>query len=140
MKKILSVIFILCSSFVFSQIKLSGVVTDSLGMPVPFAPIGLLSLPDSNIVKGTITDETGNYSLNKLNFGSYILKVSATGYQGKITGKIVVDSSSNKDQLFDIKLSPPLHALAEVSVTTMKRVVEFKNGNIIVNVENSALA
>ncbi len=140
MKKKLCIVFILCSSFVFSQIKITGVISDSLGMPVPYAPIGLLSLPDSNIIKGTMTDETGKYLINTVGIGNYMLKVSAIGYQDKIVENIVVDSSTTDNLLFDLKLNASLHSIDEVTVTAIKRVVEFINGNIIVNVENSPLA
>ena len=140
MKKFLIAIFIFNSSAIFSQTKITGVMTDTLEVPIPFAAVGLFLLPDSNLVKGTITDELGNYSLDKINIGHYILKISISGYQEKIIQNIVVDSSSNRDLKLNIRLSQALYTFGEVSVTAIRRTIEFKNGNVVVNVENSPLA
>jgi hypothetical protein len=139
MKSFLGAVLICCWSFAFSQQRLSGTITDSLGAAVPFAPMAILSLPDSTIIKGTMSDETGNYSIDKLQVGHYLLKISAVGYQEKIIGNIIIDSSSNKKTL-PVKLSGSGHTLDGVSVSAIKRVVEIKNGNVIVNVEDSPLA
>jgi hypothetical protein len=139
MKSFLSAVFICYCSFAFSQQRLSGTITDSLGAPVPFAPMAILSLPDSTIIKGTMSDETGNYSMDKLQTGYYLLKISAVGYEEKIIGNIVIDSSSNTKPL-SIKLRNFSHTLDGVSVSAIKRVVEIKNGNVIVTVEDSPLA
>lgn len=140
MKKTLTITFILFYSITFSQIKLSGIISDSLGIPVPFAPIGLLSLSDSSLIKGTMTDEGGRYSIAPLPVGKFILKVAVIGYEEKIVENIIVDSSSNIDLIFNLKLTASIQSLGLVSVTAIKRLVEFKNGNVIVNVENSPLA
>lgn len=139
MKKIFSAIFILCSTIVFSQINISGLITDSLNTPVPFAPIGLLSISDSTMVKGTMTDETGRYSMEGISTGKYQLQVVASGYQKKVIENITVDSTS-KDLLRNIILSSSSYGLSEITVTAAKKIVEFKNGNITVNVEDSPLA
>jgi iron complex outermembrane receptor protein len=139
MKLFLISTLILCSSLVFSQQKLSGVITDSMGITVPFVPMVLLTLPDSVIIKGTMTDETGKYFMDKLPAGHYMLKISAVGYQEKIMTDISIDSLSNVHS-FNIQLNPSSHILADVSVSAIKRVVEIKNGNVIVNVEDSPLA
>jgi iron complex outermembrane receptor protein len=140
MKLFLCGTFILYSFSVFSQQRLSGVIADSLGTPVPFAPMVLLLLPDSMIVKGTMTDEAGRYSIEKFSTGHYLLKVLAVGYEEKITGDIAIDSSSNGHIIFPIQLRTSLKTLAGVSVSAVKRLVEIKNGNVIVNVEDSPLA
>ena len=63
-----SIIFItsLISSISFSQNKISGIVTNSDGETVPFIPVGLLLLPDSVVIKGVLTDETGNYTFENI--------------------------------------------------------------------------
>jgi iron complex outermembrane recepter protein len=139
-KKILNVFFFFCVSFGFSQVKISGVITDSSGSAVSFATIGLISLPDSSIIKGTLTDESGVYLFQVNNFGRYALKIASIGYQVKISEEISIDSLSNKNINLNVKLHSSSIRLDEITVSQIKRVVEFKNGNIIVNVENSPLA
>ncbi len=140
MKAILYFLFIFCSLSGISQVKISGHVLDSLGAPVPFAPIGVLSLPDSSLIKGSMTDEEGKYSIMLDSLGKYMLKVTTVGYKDKLSDEILVEPSTARDMEVNIRLSSSSKNLDEISVTAVKRVVEFKNGNIIVNVENSPLA
>jgi len=141
MKRYLSILFIFLSSCIYSQTKLSGVISDSLtGVVIPFTPVGLLLLPDSTIVKGTISDENGNYSVDIKSSGNYILKITAVGYAQKIIKNILIDSSSNENQVYAVKLNTSAKLMNEISVTAIKRTVEFKNNNITINVEDSPLA
>lgn len=139
MKSFLSLIFIFCSFFTFSQSKISGVLRDSLGVPVPFATIGLISLPDS-IVKGVLGDENGTFSFNNPSSGNYLLEIRADGYTSKIINNITIDTSTEKEISISVILSPSLNVLDDITVRAVKRVIKFENGNIIVNVENSPLA
>jgi hypothetical protein len=123
-----------------SQTKIVGVLSDSLGAPIPFAPIGLLSLPDSTLIQGTITDEAGTYLMERIRSGKYILKINVIGYKEKISEQILVDSVTNKETSLNVRLSSSSNELNQVSVSAIRRIVEFKNGNVTVNVENSPLA
>lgn len=59
----------------------SGYVTDSEnGEPVIQAAVQLYSLPDTLSVTGTVSDNTGRYSFQKLVPGSYLLRYSFMGY------------------------------------------------------------
>lgn len=99
----------------------------------------MLNAVDSAIVKGTITNEDGNFIFENFKAGNYLIKVSYVGFKDTIiqVGKI--------DSLTQIKLEPlVLKAgsvkLDEVFITATKRPMEFKNGNITVNIEGSPLA
>lgn len=140
MKTYLNILFTVLVSTALSQTRISGLITDSLDAPVPFVPVALLSLPDSTIIKGTITDEAGKYSMEQKKSGSYLLKLTVLGYREKTSEVFAIDSSASDNLVFHLKLYPDAHMLGDVSVTAMKKTVEFKNGNILVNVENSPLA
>lgn len=139
MRTILYFLFILSSFTGISQTRLHGHIVDSLGVPVPFAPVGVLTLPDSSMIKGTMTDEEGRYTLLLDSLGRYMLKVTTVGYKDKLSDEILIDQPAT-DMEVNIRLSSSEKHLDEISVTAVKRVVEFKNGNITVNVENSPLA
>ena len=106
---------------------------------VSFCPIALLNGTDSTISKGSITNESGNFIIENIKSGNYLLKVSYVGFTDTLisVGKI--------DSLSQLKLEPLiLRSIAvnlnEVSVTAMKKPMEFKNGNITVNIEGSPMA
>ena len=141
MRILTTCLFLVFSNFLFAQKNITGTIHDSLkNEAIPFASVGLLKLPDSTIVKGTISNDAGEFMFDQLQSGNYAVKISAVGYSDKIIGNIHVDSSfSNKTNL-QIQLSSSSHTFDEVAVTAIKRTVEFKNGNITVNVEDSPLA
>ncbi len=137
-----SIIFIisLISSISFSQNKISGIVTNSDGETVTFIPVGLLLLPDSVVIKGVLTDETGNYTFENINSGDYLVSIKSGEYQEKSIGDIKFDSISFKELKVDFLVQFSAQTIDEFSVVALKKTVKFENGNIVVNVENSVLA
>ncbi|MBU2948070.1 TonB-dependent receptor [Zobellia uliginosa] len=94
--------------------SVSGKITDTEG-PVPFANLYL-----KGTTYGTSANEDGSYSLEKIPSGTYILKVSAIGYQNFST-KITFEN--NEDKSLDIKLSQASEQLEEMVVSgTLKAV------------------
>ena len=133
----LVMLFLSCS--LFSQNYIKGIVTDSVNTPVPFVNIGLFNSTDSLNVKGTISDEAGNYDFVKLKPGIYKLKFFAVGYFEVLGDSFVVDSLTQLT-MAQVRLKPARINLDEVSVTSIKKVIEFNNGMTVLNVENSIMA
>jgi hypothetical protein len=122
-----------------AQNSISGLITDSTATGVPFVPVALLNSKDSTIVKGVLSDEGGKFRFAEIKPGTYLLRVNAVGYSDTLSELISLDSSS-QIQLPLIRLQRRDVLLNEVAITAVKKPVEFKNGNIIVNIENSPLA
>jgi hypothetical protein len=134
-------LFIFISLFLsvnaFAQ-SVSGKIADSLNAPVPYAVVALAKAADSAVIQGTLCDAGGDYSFSKIKTGNYILKISATGYEVKYSEAFHIDTLQEytapvirlgKDKMLDA-----------VTVSSITPTVEFKNGNITVNVEDSPLA
>jgi iron complex outermembrane receptor protein len=122
----------------FSQCQISGKAVDSSNIAIPFAPIALLNNTDSVIYKGTLTDEKGDYCFNEIKAGTYIIKISVVGFSDTYSEKIEFDSIPKI--IAPIILKPASTDLKEVTVNAIKDPIEYKNGNIIVNIEGSPLA
>lgn len=135
--KIISLL-LLFSMAVKSQ-TLNGIISDSLRAPVPFIALGLLNAKDSAIVKGTNTGEDGSFIFENIKPGKYLLKIDAAGFKAKFSQVYAVDTLLKTDA-GTIVIQSAAVSLNEVSVTAMKKLVEYKNGNITVNIENSPLA
>jgi hypothetical protein len=60
--------------------KLTGQVVDEDGVPIAFATVALVQLPDSAVVGGGVTDGEGRYSIESAAAGR-ILRVSCIGLQ-----------------------------------------------------------
>jgi iron complex outermembrane recepter protein len=135
--------FVILAAFLYSLSfktqTISGVITDSLKAPVPYVPLGLLNAKDSSIVKGTNTNDNGHFIFKDIKPGKYLLKIEAVGFETKITSIYTIDSLRDLNT-GPLAIHPSAVNLNEVSVTTVKKLVEFKNGNITVNIENSPLA
>jgi iron complex outermembrane receptor protein len=136
-QKILTfIVFIFAVLSVNSQI--TGTVLDSVSHALPYCAVGLLK-SDSTILKGTMTDDKGKFEFNIPSKGKYIVKVSAAGSVPLFSRVFETDSSSS------VKLEPLIVKksavnLKEVEIMVMKEPLEFKNGNIIVNIDGTPLA
>jgi iron complex outermembrane recepter protein len=140
MKRYTAILLLLFAASAICKAQISGIVTDTSGTPLPFVTISVLSLPDSAIVKGTISDETGKYHIPAIAAGMYIIRCSVSGYNDKLTEPFAVDTLAAGEKQFNIRMTVYQKSLGTVSVYGTKKVVEFKNGNVVVNVENSPLA
>lgn len=144
MKHTKKLIFLFCFLFaskllMHSQCAIKGKLIDSLQTPISFNAIALVQFNDSSIVKGVMTDVDGNYCFESISKGIYRLKISAIGFNTFYSDKLNYDSTSSLS-LPNIALQPGNINLNEISVSAQKKVVEFKNGNVIVNIEGTALA
>ncbi|MFT6322423.1 MAG: hypothetical protein ACJAT4_003360 [Granulosicoccus sp.] len=62
-----------------SQNDYTGKVVDPNNLPIEFANIIAMSLPDSSFIEGTTTDENGMFKLSKNNKIKF-LEISYVGY------------------------------------------------------------
>lgn len=138
-KQVFVLITIFCSFTIFSQNKITGIIKDTAKSGLPFVNIALLNSVDSSIVKGTISDESGKFQIESVKPGNYKLKCFAVGFSENFSSAFLLDSMSIIT-IPDIILTQQGVNLNEVSVTSIKRTIEFKNGMTILNVENSIMA
>ncbi|HUS02594.1 MAG TPA: carboxypeptidase-like regulatory domain-containing protein [Chitinophagaceae bacterium] len=61
---------------------LTGIISDARSKsPLEFATIQLLKVPDSSVIKTTVTDRKGKFSIESVNRGSYVLICTFIGYE-----------------------------------------------------------
>lgn len=83
--------------------------------PVQFASVGLVQLPDSNMITGVITLTDGGYFFEKVKPGNYFMKASFLGY--KANGKkVTVEAGSGEIVVDTIYLAETTATLNEVTV------------------------
>ena len=111
-----SLLIILCYNL-SAQTTITGIVTDSLNKPIPFASVYL-----SKTTFGTITNNEGFYSLTVPRDGVYELTTSCIGYKPK-TYSIITDGFKQK---INIKLSQTIIQLEEVTINA-KAKIRVKN-------------
>ena len=96
--------------------NISGIVCyEKDRLPVPFASVALLHLPDSSMVTGNITLSDGAFKLDKVKPGDYYLRASFVGYRNG--GRAVTVGDGNNVVITDtIFLAEIATELNEVTV------------------------
>jgi hypothetical protein len=131
--------FVLFFSLATFGQSITGLVLEN-SKPLSLVNLTLLKAKDSAINKTAISDENGNYRIENVEPGSYILKASRVGYQLQFLSAITVNTGSNDLQLPVLSLLPAEGQLREVSVTGKRPFIEQKIDRMVVNVANTIIA
>ncbi len=120
--------------------KVTGSVTDSTSSSgVEFASIALYSKKTNKAVDGTVADEKGKFTLNKLAAGEYKALVSFIGYREKTIDNLTLIDGQSLD-LGVIKLSTNTKTLNEVTVTGQAALIEEKVDRLVYNADKDIAA
>ena len=134
MKNIILSLLLIISATTAAQTTFRGTLVNPDQKPVSDANIILMSLPDSTLVKGVISNGHGSFELpNPANSKKVLIKITHLEYQGEV----FPPTSSN---LGTIVLIPTSNELDAVVVTARRRpILEQKGTRISTNVAQSTL-
>ncbi|QCR23703.1 TonB-dependent receptor domain-containing protein [Pontibacter sp. SGAir0037] len=123
----------------------NGTVTGTLqdgesAAPVGFANVVLLSARDSSLVTGATSKENGQFTLQRVPVGQYILRASMVGFPTRFVPGIVVTAENLQVALGSIVLRGANTRLNEVVVTAERQLVEFDLDKKVVNVQQDIAA
>ncbi|MDO4228522.1 MAG: outer membrane beta-barrel family protein [Capnocytophaga sp.] len=129
----MSIVLAFFSTMGAAQTPITGILHNQKQEPIPSANIVLMSLPDSTLVKGAISDAKGHFSLPDLSNGkSSVLKITHLEYKtitiplkGKDVGVLILEENINE--------------LGEVVVSTTKPIMQQKGTVISTNIGESTL-
>ncbi|RFM28104.1 TonB-dependent receptor domain-containing protein [Deminuibacter soli] len=141
MRKLLSVI-VLLGAAVTSQAQniQDGTISGKLAAgakPVESATINLLLAKDSSLVKAGLTDKSGNFLLEHIKNGRYLVQVDAMGYQKYYSAAFALTEQQHDHKLAAIELTAASQELNGVVVTAKKQFVEQHLDKTVVNVDAS---
>ena len=103
------------------------------GETIPMAAVQLLSLPDSNQVKGVVTDTDGRFSITGVRDGKYALRISFVGYRNNLTS-INADSGSGATiDLRQIQINPDSKLLEEAVIVAEVPKVQAVEDTLVFN-------
>lgn len=101
---------------------LKGRITDkSTGEGIPFSSVAIVKQGEHDAFLGGISDDQGNFLINKVPYGTYTLMVSFIGYK---TGEVKAVSLSDENAEIDfgeIELEPEVIAIETVEVLASSR-------------------
>ncbi|MFD2325862.1 outer membrane beta-barrel protein [Mucilaginibacter galii] len=119
--------------------KITGSVITEQGKPADYATVTLLRAKDSSIVKSSLTNEAGLYTIERVNNGIYIIKATIIGYNKTFSGPVTVEANTAV-KVPVLQLLPATSSLKAVNITATKPLIERKIDRTVMNVENSVLA
>ena len=119
--------------------KINGSVVTEQGKPADYATVTLLRAKDSSVIKSSLTNEAGVYTVERVNTGTYIIKATLIGYNKTFSSPVAVTANQTV-KLPVLQLTPATATLKAVSVTGTKPLIERKIDRTVMNVENSVLA
>ena len=122
-----------------SQIVIKGLIKDETATPVAYATAALINGIDSSLVRGSLTDETGIYSIENIGAGSYRILASYIGYDNVYSDVFQINKDS-KSATIDINFLNKGILLSETVITAKRPFLEQKSDRLVVNVANSSIA
>ena len=133
MKYSILFVLLLIVSLNASAQMFSGRVLDDQKIPVQYATVALLSVADSSLISGTVTDEQGIFKIEVSESKPYLLAVSYVGYKRSIQRLM-------PSIIGDIVIIPDDRMLDEVVVTQHLPLYRLDNGGLTTKVENTILS
>jgi len=118
-----------------AQTNIIGKVLDSGNVSLPFATVVLREKNDTTIIKGTVTDQNGNFIITHSGEGDFTISVSLSGYK-KVEIPLKIAGTQSKD-IGVIHLIEDVKVLKGVEVVKNKSFYEYKIDRTIVNVQNN---
>ncbi|MBD1393477.1 outer membrane beta-barrel family protein [Mucilaginibacter glaciei] len=120
------------------------IVTGSLqteqGKPLDYATVTLLRAKDSSVVKGTLSNDAGKYTLDHIAAGTYIIAATNMGYVKSCSPTFEVTGTQTNVLVPVIKMAAGSRTLQTVTITSSKPLIERKLDRTVMNIENSVLA
>ncbi len=127
-------------SFITSAQTTEGKVTgtvSSLSKPIEAATVSLLKANDSSLVKMSLSRKTGNFEIEKLVEGKYLVSVTIVGFTKYYSEAFELNNANQLYTVKPIELVSSSKALKDVTVTAKKPFVEQKLDRTLINVDAS---
>ncbi len=131
---LLSVLLLTLCSATIHAANITGLVKDmESGDPIMEAAVKLVNAKDSSFVAGVTTNLDGQFKLENIKSGKYVLTVSYIGYAD--TEKELTVGKSNL-RLGEIRIKEASHMLGEVSVVAVKTPIKVMEDTVEYNADS----
>ncbi|MCW3105892.1 MAG: hypothetical protein JWQ09_398 [Segetibacter sp.] len=117
--------------------KVTGSAKSADEKAIEGATVSLLKAKDSSLAKVALSDKSGNFEMEKINEGKYVVKITAVGYAASFSKTFEITEGNSTIALNTISLLILNKQLGNVQVTTTRPLIENKIDKTVVNVEAS---
>ena len=118
---------------------IEGTIKDSTLQTLPFTSVSLYHIPDSSLVKGSVSDEVGNFAIRNFKAGDYQFVIYLVGYKKYQSAAFHLNAGEKKN-VGEVHLSSAAMELKTVEVVVQKPFIEHFADKTVVNVENSIVS
>ena len=115
-----------------TDIRYKGTIIDEQGQPIAYANIALLSLQDSTLITGGVSNESGLFVI-PCEQRPVLARVSYIGYK-------TIYKLCETTEVGEIRIKPDTYTLKNVTVKGSRPLVTIKNGVLTANIANTELA
>lgn len=134
MKKLYAIVtaLVLFSTVAKAQQTIRGWITDEQRSPIEYANVIVLSVCDSSLVTGAVTDKAGAFQLSVSADAQVFLRVSGVGYERRnVSLPLAADT---------LQLKAEAKAMEGVTVTAQRPKMAIRNDALVTTIVGSSLA
>jgi len=125
----------------FRGAQIYGKVIDATSnVPLEYVTIAIYNLNDNALVGGTVTNQSGEFKIEKVAIGEYKIVFSFLGYEPFTIPKVEITEANDKIGLGTIKLGAQSTGLEEVEVKGQRDNIRYKLDKKIVDVDKQLTA
>jgi hypothetical protein len=137
LQRIASVMFLamICIGIVKADGTIKGRILDQNRRPVEFATAALINAKTKLPIKGSESNSTGDFVIDKVHDGTYILSVSMVGYTKYETEQFAINGK--KELRRDVVLRESTQMLKEATVVAKRKFIEQQADKMVINPEAS---
>jgi Outer membrane receptor proteins, mostly Fe transport len=125
----------LCIGIVKADGTVKGRILDQNHRPVEFATAALINAKTKLPIKGSESNSTGEFVIDKVHEGTYILSVTMVGYKKFETEQFAFNGK--KDVQKDVVLEENTQLLKEATVVAKRKFIEQQADKMVINPEAS---
>ena len=128
-------IFVITSFTAFAQPvkkQIRGKLVDETNKPVDYATVAVVNASDSTLEKSTVSDKSGDFTINDLKNGNYRLIVSQLGLKNYVQPFEISNAKPTID-FGTLQMKKEVHVLNEVAVKGEKNPVTIKKDTVEFN-------
>lgn len=134
---LLTSLFSLVLQLAFGQVL--GKLTTVSGQPVSYANVSLLKAADSTLIRSAFSSEKGDYKLDYIIPGQYLLRLSSVGYQILYTPVFELTTGQLFKDIGTQVLNEDTKQLGEIVIRGYRPLIQQRADGTIINVERSLM-
>jgi len=143
LKQLLLGLFLISNTLSASDVKwqITGtIIEEDTEETIPYATIALYNKSDASLLTGTISNDDGEFALEKIVSGDYFLKVSFMGYTDYTLDSITLNENQQNINIGKIYLKPNVESLNEVSIVAKNKAIKSSVDKQVLTVSSNLLA